>query len=202
MHKNTVYLASSSAMRRKLLEESKIPFQLISQNAAEDFDAQLPLEEIVSILAVRKMAHVQIPKAIEKRELFVVTADTLVQDKNGVIQNKPINYENAQEKIRAISGISYISTGFCLEKKVLVDSCWQTQEQIVRAVTAQCYFEIPEDQIDNYLKNTDALAVAGAVTIEQYGTQFLKEIHGSYTAILGLPLYELREELSKLDFFD
>lgn len=41
---------------------------------------------------------------------------------------------------------------------------------------------------------------AGAVTIEEFGMQFVKEIHGSYSNIIGLPLFEVRHALKTLGF--
>ncbi len=43
---------------------------------------------------------------------------------------------------------------------------------------------------------------SGAVAIEDYGAQFLKTVDGSHSAIIGLPLFELREALDELGFFD
>ncbi|MCX5922118.1 MAG: Maf family protein [Candidatus Dependentiae bacterium] len=47
-----------------------------------------------------------------------------------------------------------------------------------------------------------ALEAAHTIAIEEFGAQFLKVIHGSYLTIVGLPLFELREALEELDFFD
>jgi len=201
MSENILYLASNSQARKQLLSDADIPFQVISHSATEEFDASLGLEEIVSILAVRKLAHVILPQISIQRELFVVTADTLVRDKFGIIQNKPKDIEDAKTKIRAISGKSQVCTAFCLEKREFTGQIWVTKAQIVQAVTSDCYFEIPDSWIDRYLEHVDVLNIAGAVAIEQYGAQFLKEIQGSYSAILGLPLFELRGALTKLNFF-
>ena len=42
--------------------------------------------------------------------------------------------------------------------------------------------------------------VSGAVAIEEFGAQYLKSISGSYTAVVGLPLYEVKEALIDLNF--
>ncbi len=61
-------------------------------------------------------------------------------------------------------------------------------------------FEVPEECIVRYLAVSYGMKAAGAITIEGYGAQFLKKVEGSYSAIIGLPLFELREALQKLDF--
>lgn len=46
------------------------------------------------------------------------------------------------------------------------------------------------------------VSFAGALAVDGYASQFVKSINGSYTAILGLPLYEVREALEQLGFFN
>lgn len=201
LSERVLYLASNSQARKQLLTDACIPFDVIAHRTTEEFDDTMGLEEIVSMLAVRKLAHVVLPTLTSQSEIFILTADTLVQDKFGTIQNKPKDLQDAKAKIKAVSGKSQISTAFCLERREFNGHVWIAKEQIVQAVTADCYFEIPDSWIESYLEHVDVLSIAGAVAIEQYGAQFLKEIHGSYTAILGLPLFELREALTALAFF-
>lgn len=43
---------------------------------------------------------------------------------------------------------------------------------------------------------------AGALFVEGFGAQFVKEVNGSYSAIIGLPMFEVREALEQIGFFD
>jgi septum formation protein len=198
----SLYLASKSTTRRFLLEKSHIPYIIIEQAVDETLtDLSLPLEELVSILAVRKMDNVLLPPAVKGHTIFVLSADTLALDAHGVIQGKPTNYTDAQEKIRQIRGISTVSTAFCLDKKKATATGWETVERIVRAVSASCTFNVPDEWIDVYMRNSPALHATGGITIENFGMQFLERVDGSYSTILGLPLYEVRQALTDFGFF-
>ena len=67
---------------------------------------------------------------------------------------------------------------------------------------ADYVFEVPEEWIDIYLEKSVGLRASGAIAIEDFGEQFLKSVSGSYSAIVGLPMFELREALSQLGFFE
>ena len=79
---------------------------------------------------------------------------------------------------------------------------WKTVASLQRTVSAGCLYIVPDEWIDTYFKEHPiALQAAGAIAIEEYGLQFLASIEGSYSTIIGLPLYDLRQALYELDFF-
>lgn len=204
---SVVYLASQSSSRKMLLTEARIPFEIIKQNSDESIsDSSLPFETLVSSIALSKMNSVLLPKISYSDHteitIFVLTADTLTQDSAGVIHGKPIDYEDAKNKIRALRGNSFVCTAFCLDRKVYKNSKWETLDRVNHAVTTQCYFDVPDDLIDSYyFNNSQALCASGGVTIEHFGAQFVKTVSGSYTSILGLPMFEVRQALENLGFF-
>lgn len=196
-----LHLASSSQSRKALLSLSSIPFHAIEQHADElAIDHTLPLEHLVSTIAILKMEHAVLPSE-QENALFVVSADTLSVDMHGVVHGKPRDYDDAKEKIKAFRSGSIVSTSFCLDKKVYKNNTWQTDQRIVRAVSSYCIFNVPDEWIDNYIQNSGALQATGGITIEAFGMQFLEKVEGSYSTILGLPLFELRESLTELGFF-
>ena len=200
--KNVLCLASQSQSRQLLLKESGIPFILLSQSADEQAcDWTLPLDKLVASIARHKMEHAQLPAGKEGEIIFVLTADTLSQDLDGTINGKPENRADAIDKIKRARNGSRLSTGFCLDKKVFKQGAWQLERRIEKVVSAEYTFAIPDEWIEPYLANTMALSCANAIAIEQYGTQFLKELRGSYSAIVGLPMFELRQSLEQLGFF-
>lgn len=200
--KQVLLLASQSATRKDLLSQIHMHFKVIEQNADErSIDWNLPLEELVMRIAALKMEKVQMPEMPENSIAFVLTADTLCQDIMGVNHGKPDDYQDAVAKIKALRAGSIIATGFCIEKRELKAGLWHTIERKISVVTAQCMFMVPDNWIERYIANSPALEVAGAIAIEGYGLQFLHSVEGSYTAILGLPLYEVRAALEELGFF-
>ncbi len=205
---NKLLLASGSASRKLLLQQSQIPFLVIGHNADEEScdwkegDWKQSLEQLVSSIAIAKMDHALLPQGSENEIVFVLSADTLGEDSRGTIHGKPIDKDHAIFKIKALRGAGRCSTAFCLDKKKSISGSWVVQERIIKTVTAQYEFDMPDDWIEHYLKAVPTyLDISGGVTIEGYGAQFLKSISGSYSTILGLPLFELRQALEQIGFF-
>jgi len=199
---NILLLASQSISRRLLLVKAQIPFVLLDQDANEaECDWGLPLPQLVESIAKHKMAQIIMPQGIEGQHLFVLTADTLTQDKKGTMLGKPSNKQHAYTMLNTIRQGAQVGTAFCLDKKVYRFDRWQIEERVIEYVQAECVFVVPDWAVDYYLENSLAMKASGAITIEGFGAQFLKSINGSYSAIMGLPLYEVRKALEKLNFF-
>ena len=199
----TLYFGSKSEPRRMLLEESQIPFTLVNQDADEtQCDWGLPLPQLVLSIALYKMEHVILPDGKQEGDIcFVLTADTMSHDKTGKVHGKPADRNDAIAKIRATREGSFLCTGFCLDRKVWRSGQWQIDERIADVVSAEFSFIIPDQWIDTYLEKVPFLDVSGGIAVERYGNQFLKVVHGSYSTIIGLPLFELRHALEKLGFY-
>ena len=131
---------------------------------------------------------------------FVLTADTLSQEKDGTIGGKPENLQDAIDKIRRARAGMRTGTAFCLDRRIWAGGQWQVEQRIEQYVEAEYIFDIPEAWIDRYIAHTIALSASQAIAIEEYGAQFLKEVRGSYSTIVGLPLFEVREALEKVGF--
>ncbi|MDR3550211.1 MAG: Maf family protein [Candidatus Babeliales bacterium] len=201
--KKVLLLGSKSQSRQILLNEAKIPFRLIEQDVDEtECDWALPLEQVVESIAIHKMNHLIMPQGSEGDVEFVLTADTLSQDHEGVIHGKPDDRADAVAKIKAARNGSRLVTAFCLERKRFTSGAWQTETRVVQCVSAEYVFNIPDAWVDIYLDNSIALNVSNAIAIEGFGAPFLKTISGSYSTIVGLPLYELRQALEQLGFFN
>jgi septum formation protein len=213
MTKNILYFGSKSQSRRMLLEESQIPFVTVDQDADESqCDWGLPLPQLVLSIALYKMQHVILPDGKQEGDIcFVLTADTMGQDKMGVIHGKPVDRADAIAKIKAAANGSYLCTAFCVDRKVWRTGPtsprlrragkWVIEERVADVVDAEFLYLVPDNWIDIYLEKTPYLEVSGAIAVEKFGNQFLKTVHGSYSTIIGLPLFEVREALEKLGFF-
>ena len=204
---NLLFLASKSQSRQKLLEESKIQFRLIEQNLDESkFDFSLPLKKIVETIATQKMDHVILPQSNKENDFcYVLTADTMGENSNGEIQGKAIDKADSIQKIKSYRNGAVTGTAICMEKRIFKAANWITEKRIIRYAQASYIFDVPDNLIEWYLENgfkdQSYLDVSGAVQIEGLGAQFLKNISGSYSAVLGLPLYELRKSLQELGFY-
>jgi len=204
MKKNILLLASSSQSRKQLLEHSLIPYKVIEQTAQEELcDHSLPLDRLVMSIARYKMEHVVMPKGyIEGEHAFVLTADTLSQDSTGTINKKPIDRLDAKLKIQAARNGNRLSTAFCLEKRMWQKGQWFVVERIDQVVSAEYRYVVEDYEIDYYLDHSLGLKASGAIAVEDFGLQFLESVNGSYSTIIGLPLFELRVALRTLGFFE
>lgn len=200
--KNILYLASKSPSRKALLEKAGIDFKILEQDADESqCDWGMPLQKVVESIAEHKMKHVIMPQGAQGQIAFVLTADTLGIDTTGTITGKPADMTDAIAKIKAAqNGMNRCGTAFCLEKKVFDAGKWKTEKKIMGYAQASYEFDVPDTLIEDYIKRSGALEGAGAIKIEG-GPQFLKSVNGSYTAIIGLPMYELWQALTELGFF-
>jgi len=204
-----LFLASQSPSRQMLLREAEIPFTLVPQDADEAVcDWNLPLKQLVLSIARYKMEHVLLPDGQDGQVAFVLTADTLSQDMNGKVQGKPVDRADAIAKIKSARAGSRLCTAFCLERRAWSrrspegEDGWQVQERIERTVETSYRFVIPDEWIDIYLERSPGLRASNAIAVEGYGGQFLQEVNGSYSTIVGLPMFELREALTELGFFE
>ncbi|MBA3751919.1 Maf family protein [Candidatus Dependentiae bacterium] len=197
-----LYLASQSRMRKHLLSLSKIFFIELPQSADESAcDWTLPAAEVVGAIARSKMDYATVPTSHTTKCAYVLTADTLCVDTKGKVHGKPANEQEARAMLALWRLGCTVITGFCLDKKINHNDIWLTEERIEQSVSSTINMSIPDEWIAYYFENTPSFHVAGGMAIEEYGCQFVHSINGSYSNILGLPLFEVREALSKLNFF-
>ncbi len=196
-----LFLASQSPMRQTLLKQARIPFALLEQSADEsacDWNQEASL--VARCIAHSKMEHVILP-ARGDGTIFVLTADTICVDNQGKSYGKPRTHEEALSMIKLWREGSTVITAFCLDKKSLHKGNWETDSRIEESVTSTIDFDVPDKWFAEYLANTPAMTCAGAMNIEEYAHLFVRSITGSYSNILGLPLFEVRQALTRLGFF-
>lgn len=206
---HTLFLASKSRSRRELLDFCRIPYQIVAQSADESQHPDLPLLELVQYLAELKMAHVLLPPFSEAQNAqvsWVLTADTLGANAVGEICRKPVDRLDAIRMLKSYRAGATTATGYCIDRRRwnFNNSSWELEHRITGVASANYTFNVPDTCLDNYLdaafSGISYLDVSGAVEIERYGVQYLGNIQGSYTAIVGLPMYEVRDSLAKLGF--
>ncbi|KKP29267.1 MAG: Nucleotide-binding protein implicated in inhibition of septum formation [candidate division TM6 bacterium GW2011_GWF2_30_66] len=200
---NILYLGSKSQARRQLLKDAQIKFVLVGQDADESLcDLCETLCETVSKIALYKMEHVVLPDGHHEGEIcFVLTADTLTQNRDGSLSGKPTDRAHAISMIKSARAGAVVGTAFCLDKKIFRAGKWTLERRIEKYVDASYELDIQDEWIDIYLEKSFGSVASGAVAIEGYGEQFLKTINGSHSAIVGLPMFELRVAMQEFGFF-
>jgi septum formation protein len=190
------------------LRQAKIPFFLVKQEADERAgDNCVSIAERVQAIALQKMAHVIIPATINNKNtsdypvLFIVTADTMVENSAGEIYGKPTDSYDAIRMIKNARDGMKASSAFCLEKRVRHENYWKAVEHEITVVSTNYTLIMPDYYIDHYIQTGEGMECAGAVAIEGQAAQFVTSVHGSYTNLIGLPMFEVRQQLEKFNFF-
>lgn len=201
-----LYLGSQSSARRRLLDYAKIRYQIIAHDSNEEL-SEIPknFSEHVLTIAQLKMQHIRLPDASSHTGdyLYALTADTLVRNTlTGDIFGKPIDRQQAismltSERCAPVE----VLTGCCLTKLGCHNGKWKNLDSAHWVSGAIIEFNVDSDSVDQYLTAFPyVLQCSGAGVVEDHGLSYLKSISGSYTAVLGLPLFELRMALKKMGF--
>ena len=194
----TIYLASRSPRRRELLAQIGVRFQLLLFRAEPRPDRDLDETVLTGETPRSYVARVARVKAeagwlrLQKRNLPlapVLAADTTVALDNRIL-GTPIDRKEAAEILAALSGRRHeVLTALALRHEELVESALSVSEVEFRALGA--------DEIERYIASGEADDKAGAYAIQGRAAQFIVEMRGSYSGIMGLPLYETAQLLER-----
>jgi len=178
-------LASASPRRIELLKLLGLRFEIMPSHVEEAFmKGETPREHVL------RLSEEKAEKASAKHpDAWVMGADTIVLI-NGEVLGKPRTPEEAREMLYKLSGrLHTVYTGFTVTKK-------STGYIISNAVESSVRFrEIPEDEIAWYIQSEEPYDKAGGYAVQGMGAFFIKEIQGSYTNVMGLPLCEVVDVL-------
>ena len=186
--KNRLILASESPRRYELLKQVGLDFEVVPSNVAEDFvQAESPRDHVIR-LAQAKAREV----ANKYPDGWVVGADTIVCI-NGSILGKPRGREEAVEMLRRLSGREHrVWTGF----SVCHSERGESDKEVVQ--TAVRMKPLTSAEIEWYVHTGEPLDKAGGYAIQGIGSFMVESIQGSYTNVVGLPLCELIQMLTRL----
>lgn len=181
-------LASASPRRKELLKLTGLYFEIKPSNTEEVFlNGETPGEHVLR-LSEEKAVSV----ASHNPDDWVLGADTIVII-NGEVLGKPEVADEAREMLRKLSGREHtVITGFCIVRRSADIIAKNSVESKV------VFKEIHEDEIDWYVRKKEPYDKAGGYAVQGIGAFFIKEIHGSYTNVVGLPLCEVMETLRKI----
>lgn len=194
-----LYLASGSPRRWELMQQLNVPFDVIQAPIDEAaFPHEMP-DAYVRRMAVEK-AQAGFDKvrlqsfdlqANSKAEakVWVVGGDTAVIVDNRIF-GKPVDKADALRMLSALSGQTHL---------VLSGLAIIHNEQTFTAISStQVTFKtLTLEDIEGYWETGEPIGKAGGYAIQGCGARFIKTIHGSYSGVVGLPLYELDQLLIK-----
>jgi len=180
-------LASGSPRRRAYLEDLGIVFRVI---AADIEEIILPAESADTYIA--RMAREKAESvAGTYSDCWIVAADTVVCFEDMVLE-KPVDKNDAVEMLLRLSGKEHlVRTGVCLLNKDL-SVC-----DICSVCSRVVFWNFTEDVVRSYVQSGEPMDKAGSYGIQGKGAFLVREIHGSYSNIVGLPLYEFIAMLAR-----
>ncbi len=192
-----IYLASKSPRRQQLLKQIDVPFKLLEQNTDEQQLAHEKPQDFVTRLAKDKAINSY--RLLQSKALPfapVLSADTIVvfDDKgNDKIIGKAVDKGNALEILNLLSGQTHkVLTAICLTngKKTLSSL----------SVSAVSFKTLSTIEMNNYWNTGEPFDKAGAYAVQGRAASFITNISGSYSGIMGLPLYEVSSLLQQFNF--
>lgn len=185
----TLYLASQSPRRRELLAQLGLTPQRLSVAVDETPYPGEPPEDYVQRLALDKArAGLAVLHSREAGEAVVLGADTCVVVDDEIL-GKPRNRETALAMLEALSNRRHQ----VLSAVALCDG----RQEDWRVQCSQVEFRaLSPDECQRYWDSGEPADKAGAYGIQGLGAVFVRDLQGSYSGVMGLPLFETAELLA------
>ena len=190
-----IYLASQSPRRQELLKQIGVRFEMLLPTPDEDSESiETPLPQEKACDYVKRVALAKSAAALARWQKSglpwapILCADTTVSLPNspdGEILGKPVDAEDAARILTMLSGkvhevLSLVAITVAPSEKPI---------QLVQVSEVQFANLLPE-QIAAYIASGEPFGKAGAYGIQGLGGAFIPSIRGSYSGIMGLPIYE------------
>lgn len=188
--KSKLVLASASPRRKELLSNLGFKFEIIKPGIDEIvFDNETP-KGFVKRIASEKAEKV---RSLVDENTTVIAADTIVVIDNKIL-GKPEDNKDAEKMLERLSGNSHlVFTGFAISnfgKSVLHVEVVETEVK---------FKELNSKEVQGYIATGEHSDKAGAYAIQGIGSFMIKSINGSYTNVVGLPLSELVNALTRYE---
>jgi len=184
-----IYLASHSPRRLELLKQLGVSFDVLPLRAVagrmdvvETPHADETAPDFALRMAIEKAACGW--RAVNARHVLrfpVLGADTVVE-LDGAILGKPADRTEAQAMLTRLSGrLHLVHTAVAIKQEERMEQCLSTS--LVR------FAELSSATISRYLDTGEYIGKAGAYGIQGRAGAFVEHLDGSYSGVMGLPLY-------------
>jgi septum formation protein len=180
-------LASRSPRRKELLEKAGYEIEVVLPLGDETPpQGETDPHRIATALAMRKARSVY----LQRSDGLILGADT-VTVLAGEIIGKPWDDEDARKMLRKLAGTRHVViTAVCLIEAGTGAAVCASEETGVEMK------EMTDAEIEQYVSSGESMGASGAYKIQETGDQFVENLEGSFSNVVGLPL-ELVEELLK-----
>lgn len=183
-----IVLASASPRRAQLLKQ----IQLVFTVAASDIDeTQIETESAVDYVQRMALQKALVGQSNSPANCAIIGADTVVCLDQRVLP-KPQDEAEACASLMALSGRSHrVYTALSVLS--------QTHSLQAMSITEVVFRQIRPAEAQAYWASGEPLDKAGGYAIQGLGAGFVSSIKGSYSGVVGLPLYELMQLLAELE---
>jgi septum formation protein len=198
MLEQRIYLASRSPRRRELLKQIGVTFELLlvrgdPARGADVNEAALadesPRDYVKRMAALKaETGWIQVARR-RMREYPVLSGDTVIALDNAIV-GKPASREHAEELLKKLSGKTH-------EVLSAVALCRDQIVEILLSVSEVQFRELQEPEIKRYVACGEGLDKAAGYAIQGRAAAFISGISGSYSGVMGLPLFETAQLLRK-----
>lgn len=184
-------LASGSIRRKDLLEFLGVPFEIrVSHFPEEDVqftDLMDPQDYVLARASGKGLLLAQ-----EYPDAIILSADTDVF-LHGQVFGKPKDLDDARRILKALRGQKHqVFTGF-----FLIDTL--TGERYAEAVESRVeFFPFSDEELERYIATSESIGKAGAYAVQLGAKRFVKEVQGSLSNVVGLPLLQVATALEQL----
>jgi len=192
MKRRNVYLASASPRRQQLLEQVNIAYTVIKPEVDESQPGDQSPGVYTQGLAISKALYARKNLLQNQSDsLPIIAADTAVVVPDQIL-GKPDNFEHAREMLMLLSDRTHeVYSSICVIHGDFTETATQVSSVTFRKIT--------QAEIICYWKSGEPHDKAGAYAIQGLAAQFISSLSGSYSGVMGLPLYELMRILAKIN---
>ena len=187
---NKIILASASPRRLELLLQIGIHALVTPVNIEEVLmPGERPLDFVQRLALEKARAGFEL-MADEEIELPVLGSDTIVE-LEGEVFGKPADSEQAREMLAKLSAkVHNVHTAISIKTSGAEYSALSSSQVEFAALS--------DKQIRAYVATGEPMDKAGSYGIQGRAAQFIKRLNGSYSCVMGLPLFETAELLAKV----
>ena len=189
---NKIILASSSGVRKKILNDNGINCEVLPSNLDEDqVKESLLKEKATPKLISKNLAELKANKISNKRPNELVLGADSVIDLNGELISKPKSREEALLILEKLNGKRHqLISSVCISKNG--EMIWNATDASTLTMK-----QLNLDQIKSYLTkiNDKELYAYGVYQIEADGKSLFSKIEGDENTIMGLPIKQIKEYL-------
>lgn len=181
-----IILASSSPRRQEILKELGIPFKVIMPEIDETIPTDIPTDKLSEYFATRKVDAVM--RSLPQGQFipWILGCDTLIIDEYGTPYGKPETQEEATKYLQKLSGKTHrVISSIALFNSKLNYLDTRTNETYVT------FKEMSQEEINWYVNTGEWHGAAGGYRIQGKASMFIKKIEGSYSSVVGLPIFEI-----------